>query len=152
MPRLSRRYSIPLAIVIAAAAAPALTGCFGNPIENIVNNGVEQAVEGATGQDVSLGGKLPDGWPAEVPVVEGEIGPGGGTTGADSGWAVLITSSVADPLAEAKASLEAAGFTADSNFAGAEGGIIAFTNGTYQVVVVGSPEGLLYTVTPATAP
>lgn len=61
-------------IVTATALTLGLTGCFGNPVESIV----EQVVEDQTGVDVSAGGEdglasLPESWPAEVPVPDGKI-------------------------------------------------------------------------------
>jgi hypothetical protein len=143
---------IPLAILIAAASVPALTGCFGNPIEGLVRGGVEQAVEGATGGDVSLGGSLPEGWPQEVPVIDGEILVGGANTqdGAN-GWFVTIASNAPDPMAEARSKLEAEGFTEVEALAEAGGEVmVAMSNGEYDVFVAGSAEGILYTVVPAT--
>jgi hypothetical protein len=78
----------PLAAVIALATAlaiaPALTGCSAR--EGIINE--------ATGGEVNVSiGRLPDGWPAEVPVIEGDI-LGGGAANSDDGtpgWNVTIT-------------------------------------------------------------
>lgn len=61
------------AAVIGAAVALGLTGCFGNPIKNIV----EEVVEDRTGIEVSTGengrsAALPDDWPG-LPVPEGRI-------------------------------------------------------------------------------
>jgi hypothetical protein len=78
----------PLAAVIALATAlaiaPALTGC--SALEGIINE--------ATGGEVNVSiGRLPDGWPAEVPVIEGDI-LGGGAANSDDGtpgWNVTIT-------------------------------------------------------------
>ncbi len=77
----------PLTTVIALATAivlaPALTGC----------GGLEGIIEQATGGEVNVSiGSLPDGWPAEVPVIDGEI-IGGGTANTDDGtpgWNVTI--------------------------------------------------------------
>ncbi|HEU4467116.1 MAG TPA: hypothetical protein VFR98_11360, partial [Agromyces sp.] len=56
-PRLRGRAAALLSV--AAVATALLTGCVGNPVEDLVNQGVEDAVEGATGGDVELGGDLP---------------------------------------------------------------------------------------------
>lgn len=62
--------------IIAAAGTLALmlSGCFGNPVESIV----EQAIEDQTGVEVSAGGEdglatLPSSWPTEVPVPDGKL-------------------------------------------------------------------------------
>jgi hypothetical protein len=61
-------------IATAGALTLMLTGCFGNPVESIV----EQAIEDQTGVEVSAGGEdgvasLPSDWPSEVPVPEGKL-------------------------------------------------------------------------------
>ncbi len=141
--------SIPLAVIIAASTAPLLTGCFGNPVEGII----DRAVKGATDGGVSLGGKLPDGWPNEVPVIDGEILFGAGaTTDGEQGWVVTIVPTSSDPIGDAQKKLEDAGFVVDttaSESAG-EAGLVSMMNDHYVVVVVGSADGLIYTVTPAT--
>lgn len=62
--------------IIAAAGTLTLmlSGCFGNPVESIA----EQVVEDQTGVDVSAGGEdglatLPSSWPSEVPVPDGKL-------------------------------------------------------------------------------
>ena len=106
----------------------------------------------ATGGDVSLGGQLPEGWPKEIPVIDGDLGFGAANTAdAGRGWVVTVTTSAADPLADATAMLEAAGFSADNAATANVGnaGVAALTNETWSVVVAGTPEGVLYTVSPA---
>lgn len=138
-----------LAASVAVFASVALAGCFANPIEGLVKGGVEQAVEGATGGDVSLGGQLPAGFPSEIPLIDGEIGFGGSAgEGSEAGWVVTIQSEAADPIAEARAKLEAAGFTAEAGFEGDTGSLAAYRNERYGVVVAGETGGVLYTVTP----
>ncbi|GHD82154.1 hypothetical protein CLV85_0049 [Salinibacterium amurskyense] len=70
------------AIAIAAGLTVSLSGCFGNPLEsftdNLIEDTVENAIEGATGVDVDVdgdgtGGSLPKSWPAEVPAPDGDI-------------------------------------------------------------------------------
>jgi hypothetical protein len=65
-----------LALLAVLAAGPALAGCSDAQVQGAVNG----AVQGATDGDVSLGGALPDGWPAEIPVIDGEIKFGAGNT------------------------------------------------------------------------
>jgi hypothetical protein len=59
-----------------------LAGCFQNPIEAAVEKATEQAVEKALEQegidiDIDYGGgsgvSIPDGWPASVPIPDGNI-------------------------------------------------------------------------------
>jgi len=136
------------AAVIAAMTATLLSGCFPNP-GDLVNQGVEDAIEDATGGDVSLGGELPADFPASVELIEGEVGfAAGGEAGGTSGWTVMVTSTAADPVADAKAKLEGAGFTEDSSLAGQETGAVVLTNGEYLVLVAGDGDTVSYTVTP----
>ncbi|MCM3656167.1 hypothetical protein M3147_02765 [Agromyces mediolanus] len=129
----------------AVFAATALTGCFANPVEDLVNQGIEGAVEEATGGDVSLGGELPADFPDDVPLVDGEIVFAAGTAG--EGWLVTMTSSSADPVADAVAALEAAGFAPDTTLSGADAGAAVYANATYLVLVAGDGENVAYTVT-----
>ncbi|TFC03477.1 hypothetical protein E3O42_06350 [Cryobacterium adonitolivorans] len=137
-----------LALVALLALAPALAGCSDAQVQDAVNG----AVQGATDGDVSLGGALPDGWPAEIPVIDGEIKFGAGnTTNGDQGWVVTVASGTADPLADAEQKLVDAGFEPDTNTSANVGdvGVVALTNATYIVTIAGTSEGVLYTVAPA---
>jgi hypothetical protein len=146
----ARRPALRLALTVAAllAAGPALAGCADAGVQDAVNGAVQEA----TGGDVSLGGTLPDGWPAEIPVIAGEVKFGAGnTTNGDQGWVVTVASESADPLADAKQLLTDAGFESDTSSSANVGdvGVVALTNATWTVVVAGTPTGLLYTVAPA---
>ena len=126
-----QRIVVPL--VIALAITPALSGCFGNPIEQIV--------EGATGGDVSLpGNKVPDDFPKEVPLIDGEVVFGMGLgDGTSKGWNVTKKVSGLDAADTIKAQLEGAGFTANEAGIGgttADGATLVYDNGTYSVLVV----------------
>ncbi|TFD26908.1 hypothetical protein [Cryobacterium cryoconiti] len=136
-----------LAVTMAVAGMAVLSGCSGET----VGNAVDGAVNEATGGDVSLGGQLPEGWPGEIPVIEGNIGFGASNTADGDGWVVTVTSSAADPLADATAKLEAAGFSADTAATAniGDAGVAVLTNESWSVVVAGTPEGVLYTVSPA---
>jgi hypothetical protein len=145
-----RRPALRLALTVAAllATGPALAGCTDAGVQDAVNGAVQEA----TGGDVSLGGALPDGWPTEIPVIDGEVKFGAGnTTNGDQGWVVTVASDATDPLADAKQLLEDAGFETDTSSTANVGdvGVVALTNATWTVVVAGTPTGLLYTVAPA---
>lgn len=141
----------PIALVAALAFVPALTGC------SLVEGAVNGAVEEASGGNVSIG-SLPKGWPSEVPVIEGDIVGGGKNPDGGAGWVTIIKSSSADPIADAKAQLEAAGFAAPEGVTPADvPGLEGIANGSYfaqnanfAVVVAGSDQGVLYTVVPVT--
>lgn len=71
-----------ITLVIATGITVSLSGCFSNPLEDLANGlvegTVENVVEGATGVDVDVdgngtGASLPDSWPNEVPVPDGNI-------------------------------------------------------------------------------
>ena len=137
-----------IAVAIAGIAASLLTGCFGNPAD--INQGVEDAIESATGGEVSLDGELPADFPASVPLIEGDITVAAGAGGSE-GWVVVITPSSAsdDPVADAAAALEAAGFTEDKSISGDGGGAAVYSDGEYTVLLVGQGSAVSYTVAPA---
>lgn len=134
----SRRFTVPLAIVLALAITPSLTGCFGNPIQ--------QLVEGATGGNVDLGGAgLPDGFPsADVPIVDGDIIYGMGLGNADGKvWNVTIKVEGLDVVGDIKSQLEDAGFTAnEAGIGGAtdDGATLLYESDKYGVLVVVSKD------------
>ena len=138
------------AVAIAGITASLLTGCFGNP-GDLVDKGVEDAIESATGGDVSLGGEVPADFPTTIPLIDGDVTFAGGAGDTDGkGWVVVLTSSAADPVADAAAALEGAGFTEDTSMTGAEAGARIYTNPEYFVLLAGEGETLTYTVTPNT--
>ncbi|MEQ1735567.1 MAG: hypothetical protein ABL886_03990 [Rhodoglobus sp.] len=151
MNTLRKRVAAPIAIALALLITPALSGCFSNPIEGIV--------EGVTGGDVDLGGtSLPSGYPsAEVPVIAGEI-LFGAALGNDEGKVYNVTVRVANAGAidAIKAQLEAAGFTSEGEFnaSTSDGGSFLGTTDKWGVLVVVSKESddkfiANYTVTSA---
>ena len=135
-----------IAVAIAGLTASLLTGCFGNP-GDLVNQGVEEAIESATGGDVSLG-ELPEDFPESVPVIEGDVAGGASGSNDAPGWTIVVTSTSADPMADATAALEAAGFADDGNISGDGGGAAGFSNGEYSVLLIGQGKSVSYTVTP----
>lgn len=147
MSTLSSTSRAAIAVVIAGLTASLLTGCFGNPVEDLVNQGVEDAVEGATGGEVSLDGELPSDFPESVPLIDGEISFAGGS-GGGQGWIVTLTSDAADPIADAKAALEGGGFTEDTTVSGAGMGAVVYSNTDLLVLLAGDGKTVSYTVTP----
>jgi len=134
----TKRFTVPLAILLALAITPVLSGCFGNPIQQIV--------EGATGGNVDLGGAgLPDGFPsADVPLVDGDIIYGLGL-GNDDGkvWNVTIKVGGLDVVDDIKSKLEGASFTAnEAGIGGAteDGATLLYDSDTYNVLVVVSKD------------
>lgn len=149
MSTLRTRYTAPIAIALALAITPALSGCFGNPIESII--------EGATGGDVDLGGKsIPDGFPSEVPIVDGEIQFGGSIAEGESKvFNVTVKVTGGSPVDGIKSALEGAGFTTETEFSGDpnEGGTLIYSSDAWGVLVVVGKDGsdwiVNYTVTSA---
>lgn len=137
-----------IAVAIAGMTASLLTGCFGNP-GDLVNQGVEDAIESATGGEVSLDGDLPADFPTSVPLIEGDISVAAGAGGAE-GWVVVVTpSDSSDPVADAVSELEAAGFTEDRSISGDGGGAAFYTDGEWTVLLIGQGSAVSYTVAPA---
>lgn len=141
LPRRARALTAASASVLSVGL---LAGCAGNPLDGLLGQGVEEAVEGATGGQVDLSGELPADFPASVPVIEGEIDLTGGTGG--EGWVVVLTSSAADPLGEAKAALQEAGFTEQTGVSGQSAAGVLYSDGEHVVVLAGEGTTVSYTV------
>lgn len=69
------RISTPIAVVAAGALALSLSGCFGNPVEQIVGGVVEDQIENATGIDVDAGdgATVPADFPSDLPMPDGTL-------------------------------------------------------------------------------
>lgn len=151
--RTRSRFTAPLAIALALVLTPALSGCFGNPVEGII--------EGVTGGDVDLGGtSVPEGYPTtEVPLIAGDI-LFGAAIGNAEGKVFNVTVKVQDASAldAIKAQLEGVGFTSEGALEGVtdQGGTYIATTDKWGVLVVVSQDGsngfvANYTVTSAGA-
>jgi hypothetical protein len=136
------------AVLLALIAGPALVGCAA----------VGDVVKNATGGQVDVGGtEVPDGFPVEVPLYDGEV-IAGGSVGDDANRVYNVTIAVADGAAfdTIAAQLEEAGFTSPAQLAPApaDGATGAFANADYGVLVVVGKDGgegfvANYTVTSA---
>ena len=140
-----RRARTAAAATAAVLFAGLLAGCAGNPIEGLVSQGVEDAVEGGTGGVVNLVGVLPAVVPSTVPIIDGEIDLTTGT-GGGAGWVVVLTSSADDPLGEARAALEQAGFTEQTGVSGQSAAGVLYSDGEHLVVLAGEGTTVTYTV------
>ncbi|MGI9823840.1 hypothetical protein [Agromyces sp. Marseille-Q5079] len=153
MPRALRRTA--LAIAAAGLAAGLLTACAGNPVEDLVQNGVEDAIKSATGEDVSIGGELPTDFPTSIDVVDGKITVGIGT-GDSNGWVVVVQADEADAAAGAKSKLEAGGFVEDTSLTqeqidsltGGQLDATVYADDEYRVLLAVKDDTVTYTVTP----
>lgn len=67
---------ITLAAAGGLAIALALTGC-ANPIEQLVQGGVESVIEQQTGSDIDVSGdgnaSVPDDFPSSIPILDGDV-------------------------------------------------------------------------------
>jgi hypothetical protein len=125
-----RLAAVALAATLLVAAPLTLTGC----------SMVEGIIESQTGGDIDLGGTtVPDDFPADVPLADGEIVNGSAiaSDGGEKVWNVLIT--VSDPAApdSIAAQLEGAGFTAPGvGGLTEEGGTLTYTKDDLVVNVL----------------
>ncbi|TWG92296.1 hypothetical protein L615_006600000030 [Nocardioides sp. J9] len=144
-----------VAATAAAAALPLALSACGEAAEQITERAIEKAAEDAGGADVDIDadsgevkvessdgsfsygtGKLPEGFPEEVPVTDGEIVSGASTTsGGKPGFVVQLqvpggTDEVAARIGD---ELGAAGFTRDDEASAA--GISSYENDAWEVIV-----------------
>lgn len=127
MSALRKRYTAALAVPIAVALTFALAGCVGgNPIEGII--------EGVTGGQVELGGNsVPDGFPSEVPLIDGEVILGVAFDG-ETGKAFNVTIKVPDARSSEiiASQFYDAGFTENLDLGESTA---AYSNGSWDVLV-----------------
>lgn len=145
-------------LALVAAVTAGVSGC--NPLAAVTEEGVEQAIEGATGGnvDIDVGGgvSLPADFPSDVPLVDGTLFSSVSLgSGAEQSWNVIFTVPDANAAyADAVSQLTGAGFTEVSQVESAEGSFGAFSNSAWSVTVssvpaMGSEEPKLsYLVTP----
>jgi hypothetical protein len=150
-PAMTRRIPATIALLSALALAPALAGC----------SVVESVVEGATGGDVQIGGpSIPDGFPAEVPVYDGDILNGSSITkNGETVYNVVVKVDDTSVFDTIRTELTDAGFTPAEGYDMVENsGTITglFGNGTWSVLVAVTTQDVVgtvanYTVTSAVA-
>jgi len=143
---------------IAAAAltlgvgAIALTGCV-NPVEQLINNTVEDVVEGATGVDIDAGAgaSVPDGFPADIPLPSGSPLV---ALAVDGGYTVTYTlPSAADGEAVIEQLKSRYTTDSESDFGGMKIWSFTGTDYTVGVTLLEQEDGtaqLLYVVAPLT--
>ena len=147
MTTVRRMITLSIAGALVLGVTPALVAC--SP-QQLVQDAVENAVKDATGIDVNIEGtSMPDGFPAEVPVISGDIGASGSLgLGADQIWTVSFTvPDLAAAYDEAKSKLLAAGFTSD--FDATTDGVAtgSFSNASFTAIVTATGDGTSNTVT-----
>ena len=127
---LRTRLTATVAILSALAIAPALAGC----------QVIESVVEGATGGDVQIGGtSIPEGFPEEVPVTDGDILNGSSITkNNQTVYNVVVKVADTSVFDTIRSDLEGAGFAPQEGYDMVEnnGTITGLFNGTGWSVLV----------------
>lgn len=123
--------------VLVALASLTLVGC-ANPIDEIITQGtqnaIEGAIEGATGNadiDINTGGgaSVPADWPSEVPLPDGEVQM---SVKADGSFSLTMLADAAEVEATVER-IKAAGFTDDGSIDVGETRILALKNDLWSV-------------------
>ncbi|WP_207453483.1 hypothetical protein [Desertivibrio insolitus] len=147
-------------LVLPLAACSGGEGLVDNVVEGIVGDQIDQFSEGVQDQlrdalggvDFTTDGALPDGFPADVPLVSDDV-VRGGTAANGAGWAAQVRVADASAFADAQSLLEGAGYTASGVSADADAGFGIFTSTDYRVVLTVAQDGdavvATYVVTPA---
>ena len=119
---MSHRIRITVVAASVVLAASTLTGCslIPDPVRDIVDQAQDNGVENPLAS-------IPDDWPAEVPVVDGEVLVG--IKPAEGAWGASIK------VADEAAAQEAATLLTDAGFTEAIPGTTSFENANYTVVV-----------------
>lgn len=130
--RSSRTLTLLVAAALVTSTPMLLSGC------GLIPNPVEGVIEGVTGGDVELpGGSVPDDFPSDVPLVDGEVifGTGFGSD-TEKIWNVTIRVG-SNALDQVAADLEGAGFTSSGapQIAG-DAGTLLYQKGDLNVLVV----------------
>ena len=138
-----KRASVPVAIVLAILAGPALAGC---SVQNLVHD--------VTGGKVDVPGKsVPKDFPSEVPLASGEVMSGAGVGDSKSKiWNVSVRAKDGTAIDDVLTTLTSAGFDCKTlTETSADGGALVGVKGNLNVAVVEIKDSkgfvLNYTVT-----
>ena len=146
MTTVRRMITLSIAGALVLGVTPALVACSS---QQLVQDAIQGAVKDGTGIDLNIEGKsMPDGFPAEVPVISGDIGVSGSLgLGADQIWTVSFTvSDLAAAYDEAKSKLLAAGFTSDFDATTDGVATVSFSNASFTALVTATSDGTSNTV------
>ncbi len=164
-----------VAVVAAGVASLGLAAC-GNVAERVAEEATERAIEADTGGDVdvnldedgsfsmksedgsmvmSADGELADGFPSEVPLVDGTVQASWSTTSpeGESWWVTLEVGDAEAAYADARSGLEGAGFTITNTYEGTSDGMFGgnlAAEGAWLVNVMvaeGEPSTVSYVLT-----
>jgi len=138
-----KRASVPVAILLAILAGPALAGC---SVQNLVHD--------VTGGKVDVPGKsVPKDFPSEVPLASGEVMSGAGVGDSKSKiWNVSVRAKDGTAIDDVLSTLTSAGFDCKTlTETSADGGALVGVKGNLNVAVVEIKDSkgfvLNYTVT-----
>jgi len=138
-----KRASVPVAILLAILAGPALAGC---SVQNLVHD--------VTGGKVDVPGKsVPKDFPSEVPLASGEVMSGAGVGDSKSKiWNVSVRAKDGTAIDDVLSTLTSAGFDCKTlTVTSADGGALVGVKGNLNVAVVEIKDSkgfvLNYTVT-----
>jgi hypothetical protein len=139
--------SAALALALGVLLAPALTGCIGNPVEQIVEGAVEQAGGGEV--DLNSDGGVPDGFPTEVPLYDGEVvsGISAGAAEAQTWTVSIVVDDVESAFTSIDEQLKAAGFEASLSGFSEGTGTGIYSNPAYGVILTVMDDGSRKTAT-----
>ena len=127
------RLAAPVLIALALLAGPSLVGC------SLIQNPVEGIIEGATGEEVELPGtEIPEGFPKEVPVTDGEVVFGAAI---GTGFSVSVRVDGPEAIDTITDELEAAGFEKQLGGTTGESASQAFSSAQFTVLVTIAKEG-----------
>lgn len=128
------RIAIPF-LALALLGGPVLTGCSSQAFAE----GVFEGVASENGQEIDLNtdGGLPDGFPENIPVLDGEVISGVSVgDGETQTWTVQIAITDAEAAYnEIRTGLEKAGFTSDFTGMNEGHGYGTFDDGVHSVVI-----------------
>lgn len=104
--------TITASLALAVGATFSLSGCFGNPLENLAQGGANEIIKNATGADIDLGGtSIPQDFPPQIPVIDGKIETAGSiTVEGDKIWTIRIKTDDPQAFKKVQAELLANGF------------------------------------------
>ena len=106
---------------------------------SMIEGQVEGVIEEATGSEVELPGtELPEGFPTEVPLIEGEVAFG---VAVGNGYNVSVRVDGPEAIDEISDQLEGAGYTAQVGGTAGDGSTQAFSSDAFTVIVVLTKEG-----------
>lgn len=131
---------LPGIVFLVGVVGFSLTACV-NPLANMTEQAVEQAIESESGGDIDIdaggGASMPDGWPSSVPVPSGDIllSAADGAEGSKNWTVVIKVGNSKDAFTEITDKLKAGGFEAITEATMDDGSYGGYQNSEYMVNV-----------------